>query len=215
MTDARAAILARLDAAPVLPPPALPAWMPPPPAAGTRIERFRKAAEAWRAEVHEVGADWPAALAERVAAIDGRPVLYAPATPVGARLAAGWPGGAPPLVAYDRPVEEFKASLLNGVGVGVTAARAAVAETGTLVSWPSGDEPRLLSLLPPVHVAVLRASDIRDTLAEVIAEQAWASAMPTNALLISGPSKTADIEQTLAFGVHGPKRLVVLLLREE
>jgi L-lactate dehydrogenase complex protein LldG len=43
-------------------------------------------------------------------------------------------------------------------------------------------------------------------------EQGWAQAMPTNALLISGPSKTADIEQTLAYGVHGPKRLIVLVV---
>lgn len=215
MTDARAAILARLDAAPATVSPSLPDWAPPPAPAATRVERFCAAAEAWRAEVHEVGADWPTVLAGLVAGIDSRPVLYAPGTEIGARLAAGWPAGAPPLVAYDRPVEELKDTLLNGVGFGVTAARAAIAATGTLVLWPSIDEPRLLSLLPPVHVAVLRASDIRDSLAEVMAAQAWAAGMPTNVVLVSGPSKTADIEQTLAFGVHGPKRLLVLLLREE
>lgn len=212
MTDARAAILARLDAAPTTEPPALPDWTPPP-AAGSRVERFRAAAEAWRAEVHEAGVDWPAVLAALLA--DAGPVLYAPATPMGARLAEGWPAGAPPLLPYDRPVEEFKEMLLDGIAAGVTAARAAIAETGSLVLWPGPAEPRLLSLLPPVHVAVLRASDIRDSLAEVMAEQGWAAAMPTNVVLVSGPSKTADIEQTLAFGVHGPKRLVVLLLREE
>ena len=42
--------------------------------------------------------------------------------------------------------------------------------------------------------------------------QNWSSGMPTNALLISGPSKTADIEQTLAYGVHGPKELIVLMI---
>ena len=42
--------------------------------------------------------------------------------------------------------------------------------------------------------------------------QNWAAGMPTNALLISGPSKTADIEQTLAYGVHGPKELIVLII---
>jgi len=40
----------------------------------------------------------------------------------------------------------------------------------------------------------------------------WGNALPANALVISGPSKTADIEQTLAYGVHGPRRLVVLLV---
>ncbi|WP_278366532.1 LUD domain-containing protein, partial [Marinobacter salarius] len=42
--------------------------------------------------------------------------------------------------------------------------------------------------------------------------QNWAAGMPTNALLVSGPSKTADIEQTLAYGVHGPKELIVLVI---
>jgi L-lactate dehydrogenase complex protein LldG len=42
--------------------------------------------------------------------------------------------------------------------------------------------------------------------------QRWHERMPTNALLISGPSKTADIEQTLAYGVHGPKELIVLVI---
>jgi L-lactate dehydrogenase complex protein LldG len=41
----------------------------------------------------------------------------------------------------------------------------------------------------------------------------WAEAMPTNALVISGPSKTADIQQTLAYGAHGPRELIVLLCR--
>lgn len=46
-------------------------------------------------------------------------------------------------------------------------------------------------------------------------EQDWAHHMPTNALLISGPSKTADIQQTLAYGAHGPSELVVLLLTDQ
>jgi len=45
-------------------------------------------------------------------------------------------------------------------------------------------------------------------------EQGWAGAMPTNALLVSGPSKTADIQQTLAYGAHGPKELLVLILQD-
>ncbi|MEC7376269.1 MAG: LUD domain-containing protein, partial [Pseudomonadota bacterium] len=71
---------------------------------------------------------------------------------------------------------------------------------------------RLMSLVPPVHVAVLRASELYTTFHEAIHAQNWATGMPTNALLISGPSKTADIEQTLAYGVHGPKELIVLMI---
>jgi L-lactate dehydrogenase complex protein LldG len=66
--------------------------------------------------------------------------------------------------------------------------------------------------VPPIHIAVLRADSIFDSLGEALSSRRWAEAMPTNLLLISGPSKTADIELTLAFGVHGPKELMVLVV---
>jgi len=71
--------------------------------------------------------------------------------------------------------------------------------------------PRLLSLVPPIHFVLLDATEICSTFHELLRKQAWAVGMPTNALLISGPSKSADIEQTLTYGVHGPKELIVLL----
>ena len=70
-----------------------------------------------------------------------------------------------------------------------------------------------MSLVPPVHIALLDTDKLYTTFAEAIQAEDWvAEGMPTNALLISGPSKSADIEQTLAYGVHGPKELVVILL---
>lgn len=80
-----------------------------------------------------------------------------------------------------------------------------------MVLWPSPAEPRLLSLVPPIHCLLLDAGGICTTLHELIVNQGWAAAMPTNALLITGPSKSADIEQTLTYGVHGPARLIVLV----
>ena len=68
-----------------------------------------------------------------------------------------------------------------------------------------------MSLVPAVHVAVLDADTIYDSLAEMMAAENWSAGMPTNALLISGPSKTAVIEFTLVFGVHGPKELIVII----
>lgn len=120
----------------------------------------------------------------------------------------------PPLREYEAVVDEWKDELFLDVDSSLTSTLGAIAETGTIVLWPTVKEPRTLSLVPPVHFAVLEASKLYTTFAEVVREQNWASGMPTNALLISGPSKSADIEQTLAFGVHGPKELVVVLLRD-
>jgi hypothetical protein len=84
-----------------------------------------------------------------------------------------------------------------------------------LILWPDANEPRLMSLVPPLHVVLLDAANIYNTLHEAIAVEGWKAGLPTNALLISGPSKTADIQQTLAYGAHGPKELVVLLMGDE
>jgi L-lactate dehydrogenase complex protein LldG len=113
-------------------------------------------------------------------------------------------------VAYTGPVETFKADLFQ-IDAGITGVRGGVADTGAVVLWPTPNEPRLLSLVPPVHVAVLDAETIYNSLAEMMAVENWSAGMPTNALLVSGPSKTADIEFTLVFGVHGPKELVLLI----
>ena len=113
---------------------------------------------------------------------------------------------------YVDAAEEWKDELFNGIDFAITAARAGLAETGSLVLWPDADEPRLMSLVPPLHVAVLRSGDLYENFADLLAAEDWQAGMPTNALLISGPSKTADIEQTLAYGIHGPKQLITLLI---
>lgn len=113
---------------------------------------------------------------------------------------------------YDQNIEQWKNELFTQVDAGLTTTRGGIAETGSLILWPDADEPRLMSLAPPVHIALLEANTLYETFAEAMHEQAWAREMPTNALLISGPSKTADIEQTLAYGIHGPKQLIVLIL---
>jgi L-lactate dehydrogenase complex protein LldG len=114
--------------------------------------------------------------------------------------------------AYDRPIEEWKSELFDDIDFALTSTYGGLAESGSLVLWPDADEPRLMSLVPPVHVAVLEVSRLFDNFAALLGEEHWAAKMPTNALLISGPSKTADIEQTLAFGIHGPKQLITLLI---
>jgi len=116
------------------------------------------------------------------------------------------------LARFEDPIEDWKSALFGQVDVAITSARCAIAETGSLVLWPDADEPRLMSLVPPVHIALLRAESIYQTFGELIEAEQWSKQMPTNALLISGPSKTADIEQTLAYGIHGPRKLITLIL---
>ena len=122
--------------------------------------------------------------------------------------------GLPELVPFDREIEHLKETVFS-VDAGITATYGAIAEIGALILWSSVAEPRQISLVPPIHVSVLKADNIYNTLLEVMQKENWAGGMPTNAFLISGPSKTADIELTLAFGVHGPKELIVLIVDGE
>jgi L-lactate dehydrogenase complex protein LldG len=216
---ARTAILARLRASAVnAPGPAVASLSPDFPSKkfspSERPMRLRRCMEAVKTEFLEATAEgWPETVRAFLVAEGVRRVAYGPAIGAGRALAAVCPpGSSPELVPYERPIEDWKADLFNGIDAGFTTTRSAIAETGTLVVWPSPEEPRLLSLVPPLHIALLFSATIRDTFAETIREEGWASAMPANALLISGPSKTADIEQTLAYGVHGPKRVVVVLV---
>jgi L-lactate dehydrogenase complex protein LldG len=221
MSDARTAILGRLRAARPAPLPVLPDWSVSVPPA-ERLDRFCERLEASHAEVVTSTSErWPTLLAERLQArsnVQGSAgvvasVLYAPDTQHGRHLADAW-ADQPDLrlLPYDQPVETLKDTLVHGVDAAVTATRGGIAETGTLILWPSAEEPRLMSLLPPLHVALVEAKQIYGTLTEAMTAQNWSAGLPTNALLISGPSKTADIEQTLAYGVHGPKELLVIML---
>lgn len=113
---------------------------------------------------------------------------------------------------YDQPIENWKPELFSNIDVSLTGTLAGIAETGSLVLWPDADEPRLMSLVPPVHIAILDSDKLFENFADIVIKQNWNAKMPSNALLISGPSKTADIEQTLAYGIHGPQQLIVLML---
>lgn len=97
---------------------------------------------------------------------------------------------------------------------GLTSADAALAETGTIVLTSGPGKSRLASLLPPVHIALVPTAVLTADLftwAAAFNRQRLRQSPPTNLNFISGPSKTADIEQTMAVGVHGPKRFIVIL----
>ncbi len=182
-----------------------------------RYPRLRRLMEAVKTEFLEATEDgWPQSVYDFLGSQKLSTLLYGPDTPAGRRLAQSWPTGeGPRLVPFDRPVEQMKKQLFDELDAGFTTTRGGIAETGGLIVWPGPQEPRLLSLVPPVHVALLYTDTIYDTFWKALRSQGWAAGMPPNALLISGPSKTADIEQTLAYGVHGPKRLVVVAVKRE
>jgi L-lactate dehydrogenase complex protein LldG len=119
------------------------------------------------------------------------------------------------LQAYDFSIDNNKEWLFTDCPAALSSSRCAIAATGTIVLWPDEDEPRSLSLVPPVHFVVVDANNIYADFNTLLSAQQWQDKLPTNVVLISGPSKTADIQQTLAYGAHGPKELIVLLLNGE
>lgn len=98
----------------------------------------------------------------------------------------------------------------ESIKAGITGALAGIAETGTLVIPGGEGRPLTVSLLPEIHLAVLRASDIEANLAKVLNLRKVESY--PSIVLISGPSRTADIEMTLTIGVHGPGELHVFVV---
>ena len=113
----------------------------------------------------------------------------------------------------DQVTTSPKAADLFGYDVGVTAAQAAIAETGTLVLESESERHRLVSLLPPVHIAIIKAEDICLTLGDALryVRRGGESGTSRAITFITGPSRTADIELTLTIGVHGPKELYVIV----
>jgi L-lactate dehydrogenase complex protein LldG len=99
--------------------------------------------------------------------------------------------------------------------LGITSASFAIAETGSLVMTSRPGQERLASLLPPVHIAIVERAQILPDLFDLFAEfhRAGYDNLPSNVALITGPSKTGDIELTLTTGVHGPGRWHVIVVR--
>ena len=100
--------------------------------------------------------------------------------------------------------------------VGITGAFCAIAETGTLLLLSGPDTPGATSLLPETHIAIVSASRI-----VLGMEEAWnlvraeRGELPRAVNLISGPSRTGDIEQTIVLGAHGPYRVHIIVVENE
>jgi L-lactate dehydrogenase complex protein LldG len=116
---------------------------------------------------------------------------------------------------FAQPIETCKNALFDEVDAGLTVAECAIADTGILVLRSSPEQPRTLSLVPPLHCCLINVNRMYASLNAALAGENWAAGLPSNLIFISGPSKTADIQQTLAYGAHGPKELIVFLIDED
>ncbi len=96
--------------------------------------------------------------------------------------------------------------------IGITSADFALADTGTLVMFSSAEEARLVSLLPPVHLAIVPRERLLSGLDELFSRAPEPARRSSSMVLITGPSRTADIEQILVRGVHGPGEIHVVVL---
>ncbi len=108
-------------------------------------------------------------------------------------------------------LERLSRDELFACDAGVTTAQWGIADTGTLVLESAREQSRLLSLVPPIHVAVLSTRCICDSLSDALGRVSVVSHAIT---FVTGPSRTSDIELTLVVGVHGPQTVHVLLMEE-
>jgi len=98
------------------------------------------------------------------------------------------------------------------IEVGITPADYALADTGSLVIFAKSNESRLLSLLPPCHIAVIDSSRIVPSLDDVLRLRPLPGDQSSAMIIITGPSRTADIEMRLVRGVHGPGEIHVIII---
>ncbi|HEX5392199.1 MAG TPA: lactate utilization protein C [Rhodocyclaceae bacterium] len=179
-----------------------------------RVKLLRSLLEVSHAEVIVAGASaWPALVAARLGELGVRRLALTLAAPESAQLSQALEGKVT-VVPFDRSIDAWKQDLFDTVDAGFTVADSAIAATGTLILKSSPDLPRSLSLVPPLHVALVRAENIHDHMFAAAAAEQWADGLPTNLVMVSGPSKTSDIQQTLAYGAHGPKQMLVVIVHE-
>ncbi len=115
--------------------------------------------------------------------------------------------GGPPVAAFKQRLAENDA--------GIVEADYAIAATGTLAMIGAPTRPRSLSLIPPNNIVLLSAARILPNLAAVLSAVGAETIAAQPMVLITGPSRTADIEKRIVIGVHGPKELYVVIVRDD
>ncbi|WP_373699702.1 lactate utilization protein C [Neisseria dentiae] len=176
-----------------------------------RLKHWAKAMRAVKTEIHWVRADNWAQMLVKVAQEKGlRNILLPLQTEHGRVAAAAAEAAGIEVKAFEQPIENWKDEFFADIDAGFTDVHCGIAHTGTLVLWPSESQPRSQSLVPPVHICLFDAAKMYNDFYSAMQGENMAAGMPTNVVLVSGPSKTADIQLTLAYGAHGPRDMVVL-----
>lgn len=181
-----------------------------------RLKHWAKAMRAVKTEIHWVRADNWAQMLVKVAQEKGlRNIMLPLQTEHGRVAAAAAEAAGIEVKAFERPIEDWKDEFFADIDAGFTDVHCGIAHTGTLVLWPSESQPRSQSLVPPVHICLFDAAKMYNDFYSAMQGENMAAGMPTNVVLVSGPSKTADIQLTLAYGAHGPRDMVVLAVLPE
>ncbi len=183
----------------------------PMPALGTdRVARFIKRAGDMESTVARIAdrSDIPGAVATYLDALE----LVPPRTGAALHRGVCWPAFAD----LDWAAAGLSIEVRPTVGddlLGITGVFCAIAETGTLVIATGADAPTATTLLPETHVAIVPANRIVDTMEDAFALiREERGRVPRAINLISGPSRTGDIEQTIVLGAHGPFRVHILVV---
>ena len=191
-----------------------PATLPEPghrPSPTERLDRFMEAARAAGAEVVRIPRRrLTAQVVDLWAGDRGRRVLVSDREdPLVAEASAALGRAGAELMDPGSPPE------LESAGAGLTGVEAALADSGSLVLLSGEGRSLLASLMPWLHVAIVGASKVEDSLSDWLDRGGEARLRSASqAVIVTGPSRTADIEMTLTIGVHGPGQLVIILVED-
>ena len=116
------------------------------------------------------------------------------------------------IVGAEQPARDHDHDRVEGAVLGITGAHAALADTGSVVLVHGAGRPRLVSLLPPVHLVLVPVAALHATLGSLLRDAPDLFRHSANVVVVTGPSRTADIELTLTRGVHGPRFVHVVFV---
>ena len=181
-----------------------------------RLKHWAKTMRAVKTEIFWVReSDWEKTLIEVAQQKGLSNMLLSPQTAHGSRAEKALAQAGLATRGFEQKIDDWKDDFFANVDAGFTSSLCGIAHTGTVMLVSSPEEPRSQSLVPPVHFCLFDTRKLYDTFYAALTGEKLVDEMPTNIILVSGPSKTADIQLTLAFGAHGPRDLVVLAVLPE